>query len=63
MQDSSDAADMALKQLMQLTHQQGLAMAFADVFLLLTVAYVALAALALLLHKPGAAGSAASAGH
>jgi DHA2 family multidrug resistance protein len=63
MQGSSDAADMALMQLMQLTHQQGLVMAFADVFLLMTVAYVALAALAFLLHKPGAAGSAASAGH
>jgi DHA2 family multidrug resistance protein len=63
LQGSSDAADMALKQLMQLVHQQGLVMAFADVLLLMTVAYVALAALALLLHKPGATGSAAGAGH
>jgi hypothetical protein len=38
-------------------------MAFADVLLLLTATFVALAALAFLLRKPGAAGSAAGAGH
>ncbi|CAN5680848.1 DHA2 family efflux MFS transporter permease subunit [soil metagenome] len=63
LQDRSDAADMALKQLMQVTHQQGMVMAFADVLLLLTWAFIALAVLALLLRKPGAAGPAASAGH
>ncbi len=34
----SDAADMALKQLMQMTHTQWLVMAFADVFYLLSLA-------------------------
>jgi DHA2 family multidrug resistance protein len=60
LQNNSDAPDMALKQLFQLTHQQGVVMAFADVLLLLTVTYVALAALAYLLRKPGAASSSAA---
>jgi DHA2 family multidrug resistance protein len=38
-------------------------MAFADVFLMLTAIFVALAALALFLRKPGAAGEGAGAGH
>ncbi len=63
LQDRSDAPDMALKQLMQVTHQQGMVMAFADVLLLLTWAFIALAILALLLRKPGGTGAAASAGH
>jgi len=54
----SDAAQMALKQLFQITHQQGLVMAFADVFLVLTVIFVALAGLALLMHKPTSVGGA-----
>ena len=54
----SDAPQMALKQLFQLTHQQGLVMAFADVFLVLTAIFVALAGLALLMHKPTASGGA-----
>ena len=61
-QDKSDASTMALKQLMQTTHQQGLVMAFADVFLVLTAIFVVLAGLAFLLRKPGAGGG-ASAGH
>ena len=48
----SDAHDMALKQLIQMTHSQGLVMAFADVFFLLTVLFVALAALAVMVKKP-----------
>ncbi len=62
-QDKSEAPTMALKQLMQIAHQQGLVMAFADVFLMLTAIFVALAALALFLRKPGAAGGGAGAGH
>ena len=34
---------MALKQLYQMVHQQGVVMAFADVFLLLSLLYVAFA--------------------
>jgi len=60
-QGNSDAAQMALKQLFQMTHQQGLVMAFADVFLMLTMIFVSLAGLALLLHKPASAGG--GAGH
>lgn len=48
----SDAQGMALKQLMQMAHAQGLVMAFADVFVLLTVLFVALAALAVMVKKP-----------
>src|SRR6476660_8257085 len=47
----SDAKAMALKQLM-LTHTQGLVMAFADVFFLLILLFVALAALAVIIKKP-----------
>jgi DHA2 family multidrug resistance protein len=61
-QGNSDAATMALKQLFRMTHQQGLVMAFADVFLMLTVIFVALAGLALLLHKPTMPGG-ATGGH
>jgi DHA2 family multidrug resistance protein len=57
-QGNSDAAQMALKQLFQMTHQQGLVMAFADVFLVLTAIFVALAGLALFMHKPTTAGGA-----
>jgi DHA2 family multidrug resistance protein len=48
----SDAQDMALKQLYQLVHMQGVVMAFADVFLLLTVLFVVLAGLAVVMKKP-----------
>src|SRR5262249_29865402 len=41
----NDAKAMALKQLMQMTHSQGLVMAFADVFFLLTLVFVSLAIL------------------
>ena len=47
-----DASDMALKQLYQLTHAQGVVMAFADVFLLLTILFVVLAGLAVVVKKP-----------
>jgi MFS transporter, DHA2 family, multidrug resistance protein len=48
----SDAKAMALKQLMQMTHTQGLVMAFADVFFLLTLLFVALAGLAVIIKRP-----------
>jgi DHA2 family multidrug resistance protein len=48
----SDAQLMALKQLNLITHRQGLVMAFADVFLLLTALFVGLALLALVLRRP-----------
>jgi DHA2 family multidrug resistance protein len=57
-QGNSDASGMALKRLMRMAHQQGLVMAFADVFLVLTAIFVALAGLALLLHKPSGPGGA-----
>jgi DHA2 family multidrug resistance protein len=56
----SDAQLMAVKQLNAIVHRQGVVMAFADVFLLLTLLFLALAALALLMKRPPAA---ASAGH
>ena len=48
----SDAQNMALKQLYQLVHQQGVVMAFADVFLLLSLLYVAFAWLTVLMRRP-----------
>ena len=48
----SDAKAMALKQLMQMTHTQGVVMAFADVFYLLTLVLITLAVLSVLVHKP-----------
>ena len=51
----SDAQAMALKQLNLVTHQQGVVMAFADVFFLLTLLFLALAALAIVMKRPAAA--------
>ncbi len=48
----SDAQAMALKQIYNLTHQQGVVMAFADVFLILTFLFVGLAVLSLLIRRP-----------
>jgi DHA2 family multidrug resistance protein len=56
----SDAQTMALRQLMQLTRQQGIVMAFADVFLMFAVLFVAFGAMAVVMRRPavpaGAAG-------
>jgi len=57
----SDAQAMALKQLNQIVHRQGVVMAFADVFLLLTFLFGALAVLALVMKRPPPA--AAGGGH
>jgi DHA2 family multidrug resistance protein len=59
---SSDAPAMALKQLTQLVHQQAAVMAFADVFLMLTVVFVAIAAGGLAMRRPAAPASGAG-GH
>jgi DHA2 family multidrug resistance protein len=63
LQEHSNAGDMALMQLYQLTHQQGLVMAFADVLMILTWIFVGLAVLALLMRRPGKGGAGAGAGH
>jgi DHA2 family multidrug resistance protein len=53
----SDAQAMALKQLNQIVHQQGVVMAFADVFLVLTFLFVSLAVLAMFMKRPPALGA------
>jgi len=58
----SDAQLMAVKQLNAIVHRQGVVMAFADVFLVLTVLFLALAALAIVMKRPPAAATRA-AGH
>jgi DHA2 family multidrug resistance protein len=50
----TDAQAMALKKLMQITHRQGVVMAFADVFLLLTLLFAGLAVAAIMVRRPGA---------
>ena len=48
----SDAHDMALKQLFLFVRQQGIVMAFADVFLLLSLLFVVFAPLVWLMRRP-----------
>jgi DHA2 family multidrug resistance protein len=48
----ADAPAMALKQLTAFVHQQATVMAFADVFLMLTVVYVVLAAAGIVMKRP-----------
>ena len=48
----SDAQAMALKQIYGMAHQQGVVIAFADVFLILTFLFVGLAALSLIVKRP-----------
>jgi DHA2 family multidrug resistance protein len=50
----SDAPTMALRQMMLITRQQGVVMGFADVFLMLTVLFVAFGALAMIMRRPSA---------
>ena len=57
----SDAADMALKQMMAMVRQQASVMSFADLFLILTLLFVALAAFGIVMRRPASA--AAVAGH
>jgi DHA2 family multidrug resistance protein len=58
----SEAQLMAVKQLNAIVHRQGVVMAFADVFLLLTLLFLALAALAIVMKRPPPA-AAGAAGH
>jgi DHA2 family multidrug resistance protein len=57
-----DAQTMALRQLMGLARQQGVVMAFADVFLMLAVLFAAFGALAVVMRRPAAIPAAAG-GH
>jgi len=43
---------MAVKQLMDMTHRQGVVMAFGDVFYLLALVFVGLAVLSLTFKRP-----------
>jgi MFS transporter, DHA2 family, multidrug resistance protein len=52
----TDAQAMALKQLMGIVRQQATVMAFADVFLILTVLFGALALLSVVMKRPKIAG-------
>jgi DHA2 family multidrug resistance protein len=56
-----DAQAMALKQLSMLVRQQAIVMGYADVFFLLTVLFVGLAALAIVMKRPAAPAGGASA--
>ena len=58
----SDAQLMALKQMMGIVRQQASVMSFADVFLILTLLFVALAALGVMMKRPAAV-AAGAAGH
>jgi DHA2 family multidrug resistance protein len=58
----SNAQLMALKQLMGMVRQQAAVMSYADVFLVLTVLFVALAALGAIMKRPSPA-TAAAGGH
>jgi len=46
---------MALKQLFMMTHREGVVMAFADVFLALTVLFAVIGLAAILMKRPSAA--------
>jgi DHA2 family multidrug resistance protein len=54
---------MALKQMAGMVRQQSTVMGFADVFLILTVLFVGLAALGLIMKRPPAAAPAGGGGH
>jgi len=47
-----DAYLMALKQVMRMVREQAAVLSFADVFLILTVLFLALAALGIIMKKP-----------
>jgi MFS transporter, DHA2 family, multidrug resistance protein len=57
----SDAANIALKQLFLFTRQQGIVMAFADVFLLLCLLFVVFAPLVWFMRRPPPANAAVDA--
>ena len=51
----ADAQTMALKQLFAMVHREGVVMAFADVFLALSVLFLAIGLCAIIMKKPSAA--------
>jgi DHA2 family multidrug resistance protein len=51
----ADAPTMALKQLFAMTHREGLVMAFSDLFLVLTLLFLAVGVFAVVMKKPAAA--------
>jgi len=59
----SDAEQMALKQMMGLVRQQASVMSFADVFMLLTVMFLGLAAAGIVMKRPAPVAAGASGGH
>ncbi len=59
----ADAQTKALKQMMLMARQQAAVMSFADLFLMLTVLFVGLAALAVIMKRPVPAPAAAGGGH
>ena len=59
----SDAEQMALKQMMGLVRQQASVMSFADVFMLLTVMFLGLAAAGIVMKRPAPAAAGAGGGH
>ncbi len=59
----SDAQTMALKQLFMLVHQQGVVMAFADVFLLLALLFAVFAPLAAMMRRPAPDAAGSTGGH
>jgi DHA2 family multidrug resistance protein len=54
---------MALKQMSLMARREATVMSFSDVFLLLTVLFVALAALGIVMKRPAAPAGAAAGGH
>jgi MFS transporter, DHA2 family, multidrug resistance protein len=59
----SNASAMALKQMSLMARLQASVMSFADIFLLLTILFVALAALAIVMRRPAAPAGAAAEAH
>ena len=59
----ADAQAQALKQMMGMVRRQAAVMSYADVFLMLTALFVALAALSILMKRPGAKSGAGGGGH
>jgi DHA2 family multidrug resistance protein len=59
----TDGALMALKQVSMMARQQALVMSFADVFFMLTVMFVGLAAAGIMMKKPQAPAGAGGGGH
>jgi DHA2 family multidrug resistance protein len=59
----SDAHTMALKQMSLLARREGIVMGYADVFLMLTVLFIALSLMSVILSKPAPVAAGAGGGH